>query len=283
MNWMQAMEGTIDTTHPSWLHAWNGAIDLEDDGSDAPGVYNSGRMQWKFWAYDRSPRVEVVDTWHGWRAAGLRNTPNGHTHARLYAYTFPYTAGPGGGAWVIPVDDTQTRLFQMRTVHTELKASLVVSGYLGLDFEGWPYGEDGQVRNKANDWLIDREAQKSGEIYTGIRGFFNNQDIMATQTSFTDRRKEHLGTLDRKIIRMRRLLIEAAKNLEKGVEPPCLDPSLPFDRVGTPDKVLMPGEDWTVLGSENDPIMNALLAGAPPPKQVDQNHMMMIAPQPRFR
>jgi hypothetical protein len=106
---------------------------------------------------------------------------------------------------------------------------------------------------------------------------------MATQTSFTDRRKEHLGTLDRKIIRMRRLLIEAAKNLQKGIEPPCLDPSLPYDRVGTPDKVLMPGEDWTVLGSENDPIMNALLAGAPPPKQVDQEHMMMLAPQPRFR
>ena len=39
------------------------------------------------------------------------------------------------------------------------------------------------------DWLIDREAQKDGTIYTGIRGFFNNQDIMATQTAFTDRTK----------------------------------------------------------------------------------------------
>ena len=277
MNWMQAMEGTIDTTHPSWLHAWKGADDIEDDGSDTPGAYNSGKMQWRFWAYDRAPRVEVVDTWHGWRAAGLRNTPNGNTHARLYAYTMPYTAGPGGGAWVVPVDDTQTRLYQMVTVHTERKASLVVNGYLGLDFDGWPYDDDGEVRNKANDWLIDREAQKSGAIFTGIRGFFNNQDIMATQTAFSDRTKEHLGMLDRKIIRMRRLLIDAAKNLEQGIDPPCLDPELPYDRIGTPDKVLLPDEDWTVLGSEDDPIMNALLAGATGPTKVDPEHMMMIS------
>jgi hypothetical protein len=57
---------------------------------------------------------------------------------------------------------------------------------------------------------------------------------------------------------MRRLLIDAAKDLEKGTEPPCLDPSLPYDLIGTPDKVLMPGEDWTQLGSENDSIMNKL-------------------------
>jgi hypothetical protein len=106
---------------------------------------------------------------------------------------------------------------------------------------------------------------------------------MATQTAFTDRTKEHLGVLDRKIIRMRRLLIEAAKNLEKGIDPPCLDASLPYDRIGTPDKVLMPGEDWTVLGSENDPIMNALLAGAPAPTRVDTEHMMMMVPQPKVK
>ena len=57
---------------------------------------------------------------------------------------------------------------------------MVVGGRLGLNFEGWPYDEDGKVRNKENDWLIDREEQKDGTIYTGIRGFFNNQDIMAT-------------------------------------------------------------------------------------------------------
>ncbi len=278
MNWMQVMEGSFDTTHPSWLHMWGGAKDLEDDGSDAPGVYNSGRSQWLFWAHDRAPRVEVTATWHGMRAAGLRKTPKGNTHARLYQYIIPYTGGPGGGGWKVPIDDATTFSYNFRTVETAMRDGLIIgdasvgSGGMGginrvgsravrsrgLAFPGWPYDEDGTPRNKANDWLIDREAQKSGEIYTGIRGSFNNQDIMATQTAFTDRTKEHLGTLDRKIILIRRLLLNAAKDLARGIEPPALDPALPYDKIGTPDKVLAPGEDWTVLGSENDPVLNPL-------------------------
>ena len=282
MSWMQVMEGGLDTTHPSWLHMWAGAQDLDDDGSDAPGIYNSGRAQWRFWAHDRAPVVEVVEAWHGFRAVGLRNTPNGNTHARLYQYTIPYTSGPGGGGWTVPIDDEQTNSFNFATIHTEMKDQLVVgdassgTGTMGgigrvgsvvrqrgLAIPEWPYDEDGTPRNKANDWLIDREAQKDGTIFTGIRGSFNNQDIMATQTAFTDRTKEHLGSLDRKIILMRRSLLNAAKNLARGIEPPAIDPSLPYDRIGTPDKVLEPGEDWTILGSENDPNLNQLREAAP--------------------
>ena len=270
MNWMQAMEGTLDTTHPSWLHYWGGSAELSDDGSDTPGAYNSGRAQWKFWAHDRAPVVEAVDAWHGFRGVGFRTTPNGNTHARLYQYTIPYAGGPGGGAWVVPIDDDLSHFFSFATVNSELKASLIVGGKPGLAIPEWPYEEDGQTRNKANDWLIDREEQKKGTLFTGIRGPFNNQDIMATQTAFSDRTKEHLGSLDRKIIRMRRILIEAAKNLAQGTEPPAIDPSLPYDKIGTPDKVLEPGEDWTVLGSENDPNLNRLREAAsaiavPPP------------------
>jgi len=49
--------------------------------------------------------------------------------------------------------------------------------------------------------------------------------------------QEHLGTLDRKIIRMRRLLLNAAKDLDKGIEPPCLDPSLPYSKIGSQSSV----------------------------------------------
>jgi len=108
----------------------------------------------------------------------------------------------------------------------------------------------------ANKYLIDRELQKDGTIYSGIINgpTGNAQDRMARQTSYTDRTKEHLGTLDRKIILVRRMLINAAKGLARGIEPPVTDPSLPYDKIGTPSKVLAEGEDWTVLGSELDPI-----------------------------
>jgi phthalate 4,5-dioxygenase oxygenase subunit len=36
-NWVQAMEGNIDSAHISWLHQWDSIADIPDDGSDKPG------------------------------------------------------------------------------------------------------------------------------------------------------------------------------------------------------------------------------------------------------
>jgi phthalate 4,5-dioxygenase oxygenase subunit len=36
-NWVQAMEGNLDTSHISWLHQWEGVEQIPDDGSDKPG------------------------------------------------------------------------------------------------------------------------------------------------------------------------------------------------------------------------------------------------------
>ena len=57
MTWMQWMEGLMDTTHNSWLHHWKGRADIEDDGSDVPGTYNSNAAMQKFWGYDQAPDI----------------------------------------------------------------------------------------------------------------------------------------------------------------------------------------------------------------------------------
>ena len=72
------------------------------------------------------------------------------------------------------------------------------------------------------------------------------------------------GTLDPKIILVRRMLINAAKDLSRGIDPPATDASLPYDKIGTPSKVLAPGEDWTKLGCELDPVYKARSAAQPP-------------------
>ena len=89
-NWVQAMEGNLDTSHISHLHQFEGIDDIPDDGSDKPG-YPSNAMSWKFWRHDRAPRLEVDDTWFGYRYAGIRTTPNGNTHVRVTAYALPYS------------------------------------------------------------------------------------------------------------------------------------------------------------------------------------------------
>src|SRR5580698_8796292 len=112
-NWVQAMEGNIDTSHISHLHQWDGIDDLPDDGSDKPG-YPSNAMSWKFWRHDRAPRLEVDDTWFGYRYAGIRTTPNGNTHVRITAYVVPYTTMVASVPWsrrqglFVPMDDERT-------------------------------------------------------------------------------------------------------------------------------------------------------------------------------
>src|SRR5262249_7683415 len=191
--------------------------------------------------------------------AGFRTTPNGNRHARMYAFVIPFKCGPEARSFIVPRDDDTVYDYHFATVHDELWQSVVKDGSLfGISsgrnpIPGFPYSGDGSERTLENKYLIDRNIQKDGTVFAGIANVLA-QDRMARQTSYTDRTKEHLGSLDRKIILVRRMLINAAKNLAKGIEPPALDPSLPYDKIGTPSKVLAPGEDWTILGSEKDPI-----------------------------
>jgi hypothetical protein len=69
-----------------------------------------------------------------------------------------------------------------------------------------------------------------------------------------DRSREHLGTTDKSIITMRRILLKAAKDLANGIEPPAIDPDLPYKEIRGAEKVLAAGEDWRILGTRQDPL-----------------------------
>ena len=87
------------------------------------------------------------------------------------------------------------------------------------------------LHNKANDFLIDRQIQRSHN-FTGIVGT-GNQD-MAAQVGMgpiTDRTQEHLGVTDVGIIEMRRLLLNLAKDLCEGRAPSAARNADAFDGV----------------------------------------------------
>src|SRR5258708_22372805 len=64
-------------------------------------------------------------------------------------------------------------------------------------------------RNQSNDYLIDRQMQKS-QNFTGIVGV-NTQDFALQEGMgpICDRSKEFLGSSDKAIVALRRLLLEA--------------------------------------------------------------------------
>jgi len=115
-----------------------------------------------------------------------------------------------------------------------------------------------------NDYLIDRQKQRT-ESYTGIQGI-GTQDLAVTESMgpIYDRTSEHLGTTDLAIIRMRRLLIKAAEDLQKGIDPPGTDPAYPYREIRSAEKILGPVEDWTKLATRDEPALleELELAGA---------------------
>jgi hypothetical protein len=105
------------------------------------------------------------------------------------------------------------------------------------------YGRFNMVQNMANDYLIDRQAQRQWKSYTGIPGI-RQQDMAVTESMgpIMDRTVEHLGTTDALIIRTRRRMIDMARALqEHGTVPPGVDePELYRQRSGG---VILPREE----------------------------------------
>tara|TARA_B100000809_G_scaffold178649_1_gene176279 strand:- start:1578 stop:2852 length:1275 start_codon:yes stop_codon:yes gene_type:complete len=214
-NFVQVIEGEIDTVHASILHS---RLDsLENSGSAAT---LAGRYSFR----DRAARFHVEDTDGGILIGANRNAEEDSYYWRISRWLFPWVTmiprepkGPCRSGLIVPVDDENCWFFLVRW-----------DPYKPL--EG-PYNEaprDGMVpgtwlgmANKTNHYLIDREAQRT-ESFSGIPNSMGRaQDAAMTDSmgAIVDRTEEHLGTTDAAIIRMRRRLIQGARDLQEGIEP----------------------------------------------------------------
>ena len=237
-NWVQAMEGNLDTAHISHLHQFDGIDDIPDDGSDKPG-YPSNAMSWKFWRHDRAPRLELEETWYGYRSA--RHTDHAqrqHPRARhrLRAALFddgrqhPVQRRPG----TVRADRRRELLALFHRAQGQAESPrarrrepllrrAVLDADLGLHRRHHP-----APLHPENDYLMDRDAQRTG-IFSGVSDFVS-QDLMVIESMgpIYDRTQEQLGSTDRAISRMRHVLISAAKGLADGKEPPAVAAGLGY-------------------------------------------------------
>jgi hypothetical protein len=61
-----------------------------------------------------------------------------------------------------------------------------------------------------------------------------------------DRTKEHVGTTDRAIILLRKVLLDALNTMERGGTPPAVDPSS-YRTVRAVDRTIPKGTQWKVV------------------------------------
>lgn len=229
-NWLQALEGDIDTSHFGFLHV--GSVDADD--VDPHDLHYHGLA-------DRQPRYHVKATPWGTMYAGYRNAEPGRLYYRFAHYVFPFfTLFPEGDfsnhivaqAWV-PMDDTHTMVFNFmfkgRTGgFNNLKDGSVVPGF-EQPFQWLPntpdwYGRWRGAANRANDYLIDREAQRTSS-FSGIQCVpVQDQAIIESMGEIVDRTFEHLSPSDQMVALTRRSILNAvAAHEESGAVVPVLD------------------------------------------------------------
>ncbi len=248
-NYMQALEGDIDTSHLGFLHL--GSTKIENVTPKTFSYYAIA---------DRAPRYQVADTDFGTMYGAYRPAEEDSYYWRIAHFLFPfYTMTPVGPlgtpaharAWV-PMDDDHTMFYMIsarnffagppRNMTPEQAAA-----FSGPAFEPQTSALHGRFKlsaDRANDYQIDREEQKR-DSFTGIRGIhLQDQAITESMGTVYKRWQEHLGTTDAMVIRTRRRMINAAKALrDHGITPPGVDnPRVFRERSGG---VLLPrSADW---------------------------------------
>jgi phenylpropionate dioxygenase-like ring-hydroxylating dioxygenase large terminal subunit len=254
-NWMQGIEGEMDTVHAAFLH-W---------GFDEPG--EPGSFSYYHFKNRRGARYTARETDFGAAYGCYREAEEDTYYWRIGMVFFPFFAmqanGPMGpeikmNAYV-PMDDEHTLQWEIfvsipenerrRNMRFPLNRSTEpMQSSLGAVYvpqtTGW-HGRFNIDQNAENDYKIDREAQKAKSSFTGIPGI-RQQDMAVTESMGTiyDRTREHLGTSDSMIIRARRRWIAMANEVfEKGIVPPGVDnPEMYRQRSG---EIILPRSvDW---------------------------------------
>ncbi|MEP6656330.1 MAG: Rieske 2Fe-2S domain-containing protein [Betaproteobacteria bacterium] len=223
-NYLQAMEGGLDSIHSTFLHRFSVGEDplLKRDAKSVALLKG-----------DPKPVFVPLESPGGLYIATRRNTGESDYYWRVTQWLMPcfnlfppYEGNPHGGhAWV-PIDDEHSWTISI-DYHpdrplTERELAAMESGR-GIHVPTLP-GTFIPVRNKGNHYLIDRQAQQTRQTFCGVAGV-GEQDaaVQESMGPIEDRTREHLVSTDNGIIMTRQRLLRAAQDVQRGGAPPGLD------------------------------------------------------------
>lgn len=238
-NWLQGVEGNIDSTHAPLLHK----------RIDRP-------MRAPLFSYDNEAHFEATEADWGVAVGARRNVESGGYHWRVNNFIFPFYAmiPPITGdpqlqlAVFVPMDDETTISWLISYHPVEALSRGILDVYHNRRSDGTETGHlskeatipvdqlDGTLPfikywpryNRANNYgqNFDRQRYK---YYSGIPGIWaQDGGIQGTMGAITDRTAETLCSSDLGIVKTRRLLLRVTSDfVDKGVVPACAkDPSV---------------------------------------------------------
>lgn len=212
-NYLQNVEGAVDTVHSSYLH--------RDDWSTVKHMLSSLPK----------PEVEFEETNYGiWQKTGLPDANLGLVRDLDTYFFFPagfiriQEPAPGSKnthvqkhqSWYVPIDDTRTIRFQV--------------GFAPLDQRGnpyrWPPDAEYEQPGPGNDYYRNYDEVDTicgipvRTAASAVKGFLA-QDSMVNETQglIVDRTREHLGAFDKVLTAMRVMYLLALDDIKKGKDP----------------------------------------------------------------
>ncbi len=225
-NYLQAMEGALDSIHSGFLHRHSVADDplLKRDPSSLAMLLA-----------DRHPKIVPTVSPAGLYVATRRDVGTDRYYWRVtqwlmpcFSFFPPYGDNPYGGHAFVPIDDERCWTFSIdyhpgrALTGAEREAAHAGRGIHVPLIEGSFI----PVANRRNDYLIDRTAQKARKTFSGVFGVgVQDAAIQESMGTIQDRTREHLVSSDNGIVKTRRRLMDAAKTVERGLAPPGLAPA----------------------------------------------------------
>ncbi|MFM0246062.1 Rieske 2Fe-2S domain-containing protein [Paraburkholderia sediminicola] len=249
-NYVQVMEGLVDSSHLTVLHS--SALARTND-SDLDYAKKTSHMQ-----FDAAPRIEADETDFGFHYVAIRQT-DGKRIARVTAFIAPcFIANANGDVWlaIVPVNDERCNLYHVwwdgekRIGEEPLRSEQLK--FVGLDDPTLrKYGmtadtcDSSSAMSVANGYRQDRVQQRGGH-FTGFDSI-TQEDAACSVSSgaIRDRSQELLSAADIAISRLQRCLLTYARAARDQKEIAAL-------RANTGSAIGVSGEigledDWRVL------------------------------------
>jgi phthalate 4,5-dioxygenase len=223
-NYLQALEGNLDPTHQSFLHAFHGGPDGAPRYGMREPVGGTQATNLTLYARNSRPAIDQENTAYGVRALISRPLPGEGTFLRIYNFALPnYAIVPGNAGadgysvnWHVPIDDvTHWRFTGFFNRSTPIDRESVERRLPEMESTFRP------KRNRSNRFLQDRASLGKTGWFSGLGPVFVDHDNCATsmQGPIQDRSAEHLGESDQMITRMRKLMFDALGDIRNRKDP----------------------------------------------------------------
>ncbi len=253
-NYVQLMEGVVDSSHLSILHT----VGLKaTDSAELDFAKKTNHMQ-----FDAAPQLDTEETDFGFQYVALRRNDKGSeavTEARIASFVAPcFVLNPNGDLFFsfTPINDERVMFFHVwwdkDKLYGEEPLCSEQLAFVGLDQES--LAEFGMTRetsglpdrpNRQNNFLQNRDAMRKGH-FTGLPNF-TQEDAAVSMSGgpIRDRSKEMLSHADLAIMRLYRSLLACANNAAAGKPPIGVNADVHTIRGAC--GVLSEGEHWQSL------------------------------------